>query len=195
MKQVLVIATGTANLASVMAGLRRAGADPVVGADPEEVLRAPRVLLPGVGTFEAAMQNLAARELGAPLTERIRSARPTLAICLGLQVLFQGSGEGGESAGLGLFEGRAERFPESVPSPQLGWNRVVAEPGSRLLRTGHFYFANSYRLVEADGPAAWSDYGGRFVAALERGPLLACQFHPELSGRAGAELIGRWLQC
>ena len=195
MSEVLVIPTGTANLASVVAGLRRAGATPVVGADPERVLRAPRVVLPGVGTFGTAMENLVARELVAPLAERVRSARPTLAICLGMQVLFEGSEESGDVRGLGVFEARAERFPTTVPLPQLGWNRVVAESGSRLLRTGHFYFANSYRVVDAGGPVAWADYGGRFAAALERGPVLACQFHPELSGRAGRELLERWLQC
>jgi len=177
--KVTVLPTGTANLASVLAALRRAGARPVVRLDP----KAARVVLPGVGAFVEPLQELRGR------------AEPTLAICLGMQMLFEGSAENEAVLGLGLFPGRVERFGEDVRVPHLGWNRVVAEPECRLLRSGHFYFAHAYRAVDAPGPRATCDYGGRFVAALERGPLLACQFHPELSGRTGHELIGRWLRC
>jgi imidazole glycerol-phosphate synthase subunit HisH len=88
------------------------------------------------------------------------------------------------------------RFPDSVCAPQLGWNRVVPDPPDTLLEPGYAYFANSYRLLEvpAGWSAAWSEHGGRFVAALQRGGVLACQFHAELSGKWGLDLLRRWLE-
>lgn len=195
--EVVVVRTGTANLASVLAGLERAGAAPRITDEPEEVEVAPRVVLPGVGAFSAAMERLRGKGLDLPLAERIRADRPTLAVCLGLQLLAEESEESPGVAGLGLFPGRAARFPRTVRVPQLGWNRVEPGPGCRLLAPGFAFYANSYRLV--DPPAGWeaaaSDHGGAFVAALERGPVLACQFHPELSGEWGLELLKRWLAC
>ncbi|MCP4246745.1 MAG: imidazole glycerol phosphate synthase subunit HisH, partial [bacterium] len=93
--------------------------------------------------------------------------------------------------------GRVTRFGAGVRVPQLGWNRVEPTPGCVLSQPGYAYFANSYRLVECPTGwrAAYADHGGRFVAALERGPLLACQFHPELSGSWGIALLGRWLEA
>ncbi len=193
--EVVVVPTGTANLASVRAGLRRVGAEPVLADGVEAVRRAARVVLPGVGTLAAAMERLDGGGLAGVLAERVRDGRPTLAICLGLQLLCEGSDESPGRPGLGVVPGRVGRFPDGLKVPQLGWNRIAPRDGCRLLRPAHVYFANSYRLAEA--PAGWSaavaDYGGPFVAALERGAVLACQFHPELSGLAGLELLRRWL--
>jgi glutamine amidotransferase len=193
--EVIVVPTGTANLASVLVGLRRAGAAPRVSRDPREAARARRLVLPGVGTLEAAAKQLREASLFEPLADRVREGRPTLAICLGLQLLCERSEESPGSEGLGVVPGLVTRFPRGLRVPQLGWNRIAPEPGCRLLEPGHVYFANSYRLEHApDGfRAAIADYGGPFVAALERGPLLACQFHPELSGDLGLSLIRRWL--
>jgi len=194
---VLVIRTGTANTASVLAGLARCGATPRLSQDPGEAYGAARVVLPGVGTFGAARGELALRELLEPLRRRIGEGRPTLAICLGMQLLAEGSEENPAIPGLGIVAGLACRYPASVRVPQLGWNRVEPDPGCRLLEPGFAYFANSYRLVEQPPgwASAWADHGGRFLAALERGAVLGCQFHPELSGAWGLSLLRRWLRA
>jgi imidazole glycerol phosphate synthase glutamine amidotransferase subunit len=192
---VVVVRTGTANLASIVAGLERVGASPRISEDPSEVEEARRVVLPGVGTLAAAMERLAARGLVEPLRERIGAGRPTLAVCLGLQLLCQTSEESPGLEALGVIPGRVTRFAEGLRVSQLGWNRIVPDAGARLLEEGYVYFANSYCLREApDGwHAALCDYGGPFVAAVERGAVLACQFHPELSSAFGLGLIRRWL--
>ena len=193
--EVVVIRTGVANTASVRAGLRRAGAAPRMTSDAEEVRRANYVVLPGVGAFAAGMQNLRQAGLDAALTDRIAAGRATLAICLGLHLLCERSEENAGSVGLQVLPGEVSRFPESASIPQLGWNRIEPDAGCRILRPGYAYFANSYRLAaELNGlPAAYADHGGRFVAAVESGCILACQFHPELSGVWGTELLRRWL--
>jgi glutamine amidotransferase len=110
------------------------------------------------------------------LVQRISDGRPTLTICLGLQLLAGGSAEEPGMGGLGIFDSEATRFPDHVRVPQLGWNAITARSGCRLLSDGVGYFANSYRLEEI--PPGWngavSDHGGEFVAAVERGPVLAC---------------------
>jgi imidazole glycerol phosphate synthase glutamine amidotransferase subunit len=129
------------------------------------------------------------------MRERIDAGRPTLAICLGFQLLFEGSEESPGVEGLGVVPGRIERFNESVRVPQFGWNRVIPATESAMVRSGYAYLANSYRAgAPVPGWAcAMADHGGPFVAAMERGPVLACQFHPELSGRWGLDLLGRWI--
>ncbi|MBW2261366.1 MAG: imidazole glycerol phosphate synthase subunit HisH [Deltaproteobacteria bacterium] len=193
----MVIRTGTANIASVLAGLRRAGAAPRVSSDPLDVQAARMAVLPGVGTVSAAMERIDGAGLADPLRRRLSAGRPTLCVCLGLQLLAGGSEESPGVEALGVVPGTATRFSGGVRVPQLGWNRVEAGEGCRLLRDGHAYFANSYKLDAA--PEGWcaatSDHGGRFVAAMERGSVLACQFHPELSGAWGLDLIGRWLEA
>ena len=192
---VVVVPTGVANLASVLAGFRRLGAVPEVALDAAAVLDAPRVMLPGVGAFGPAMDGLRANGLDAALRDRLAAGRPTMAICVGMQALFEASDESPGAEGLGVVVGRIARFPEGVRAPQFGWNGVRPEPGCRLLEPGYAYFANSYRALAAPGCAvARADHGGPFVAALERGRLLACQFHPELSGSYGRRLLARWLE-
>jgi imidazole glycerol-phosphate synthase subunit HisH len=195
MAEVVVVETGLANLASVMAALRRAGADPVASGDPTAIAGAVRLVLPGVGHFGAGMARL--RDLGVveAVSERVRAEQPLLAVCLGLQLLCAASDESPGVAGIGAIEATVGRFREAPTVPQLGWNRVASGDGCRLLEDGHAYFANSYRL--ASPPPGWhaatSVHGEPFVAAIERGPMLACQFHPELSGSWGLALLRRWL--
>ena len=192
---VVIVRTGTANLASVEAGLRRAGADCALADDVAQVVEAERVVLPGVGTMRAAMSRLAEKGLVKALANRVREGRPTLAICLGLQLLFESSEENPGTAGLSVLPGRVSRFPKGVRTPQIGWNRVEPAPGAAFVEPGYAYFANSYR-VETLPPGwtgAFAEHGDRWVAALERGPVLACQFHPELSGKWGTALLRRWL--
>ncbi|MFH1844250.1 MAG: imidazole glycerol phosphate synthase subunit HisH [bacterium] len=195
-RSVSVIQTGTANLASVLAGLRRLGAQPRLDNDPDTIARAERVVLPGVGALAPAIRRLEGDGLREALGIRFAENRPTLAICLGLQLLCRGSQESPDTPGLGFLDLVASRFPDTVPVPQMGWNHLEPDQRCRYLRPGYAYFANSYRLTEApaDWRVAWAWHGTPFVAALEHGALLACQFHPELSGAWGQDLLRRWLE-
>lgn len=192
--EVVVVRTGSANLASVLAALGRLGATPRLSADADTVARADRLVLPGVGSFGAASRALDHGGLSAALADRVRSGAPFLAICLGLQLLAEGSDESPEASGLRLIPGRATRLSASVRVPQLGWNTVSPAGGTSILTPGHAYYANSYGLT--DVPTGWehavTTHGEPFIAAIARGPQLACQFHPELSGRWGHDLLARW---
>ena len=194
-RRVVVLPTGTANLASVLAAFARLGARAEIARVPAEVAAAERVVLPGVGTFGATMAGLRAAGLDAAIAERARGGAPILAMCVGLQVLFEASDESPGTEGLGVLSGRVGCFPETVRVPQFGWNRIEPEPGCHYLEQGHAYFANSFRTLAAPGcKVARAEHGQSFVAALERESLLACQFHPELSGAFGHRLIARWLE-
>jgi len=192
---VTIIPTGSANTASVIAAFDRLGVASRRAETPGDVRDAGRVVLPGVGAFGAAIRRIDQQGLRAALTDRIANDRPTLAICLGLQLLAETSEESPDTAGLGIIEGAVTRLPEDVLVPHLGWNEVTPTYRDGTVTPGWAYFANSYRL--ASMPDGWSgartDYGGGFVSALERGNVLACQFHPELSGRWGANLLRRWI--
>ena len=189
-----VLDTGSANLASVLAALRRVAASPTLIGDADAVRRVDRLVLPGVGAFGAVMSTLRTLDVVDALIERIDAGRPLLAICLGFQVLATASAESPDISGLGTFAGVSQRFPATVRVPQLGWNSVTPERSDGMVRPGHAFFANSYYLDSVDGEwrASYAEHGVRFVAAVERGSQLACQFHPELSGRWGAELLRRW---
>ncbi|MEC9374134.1 MAG: imidazole glycerol phosphate synthase subunit HisH [Planctomycetota bacterium] len=195
--EVIVVRTGVANIASVTAALTRLGAAPVLSDDPDEVQSAERVLLPGVGAFAAAMARLRKRDLDRALTRRIESDRPTLAICLGMQLLCAASEESPDERGLSIIDQVVTRFPRGARVPHFGWNTVSPDPRARLITPGCAYFANSYRLlIPPDGwTVATTDHAGEFISAIERGPVLACQFHPELSGDWGLDLMRRWLEC
>jgi imidazole glycerol-phosphate synthase subunit HisH len=195
MSGLAVVPTGTANLASVLAAFRRLGVAPVVASNVGEVDRADRVVVPGVGSFGAAMSELDRLTMREVLKRRLVEGLPTLAICVGMQLLAAASEESADIEGLGHLPSRVTRFPSTVLVPQLGWNQVVADADCRFLGDGWAYFANSYRIEQT--PEGWSaarsDHGGKFVAALERGDVLACQFHPELSGPFGMGVLERWL--
>ncbi len=193
--EVSVIDTGIANAASVSAAFARCGADVRLITDRKSVEHAGLLVLPGVGSFGAGMERLCAEGLDRVLLQRVRDDRPTLAICLGMQLLCVSSQETPGVSGLGILDGRITPFTPSVRCPQFGWNLVEADHGCRVLRTGYAYFANSFKLEQA--PAEWQTgvtiHGSPFVSAVERGNILACQFHPELSGSWGKELLCRWM--
>jgi imidazole glycerol phosphate synthase glutamine amidotransferase subunit len=193
---VYIVRTGTANLASVNAALTRAGVRPVLTHDPGDIENAKALVLPGVGSFGAAMAGIREAGLETVLRDRIIVGRPTLCICLGLQVLFESSEETPGIRGLCAVEGTIARFRSDVRIPQLGWNHVAPDAACELLTNGDAYYANSYRAMSTPQgySAAWTTHGERFIAAIEKGSVLACQFHPELSGAWGASLIERWIE-
>src|SRR5690606_37439339 len=141
-----------------------------------------------------AVSALESAGLGEPVARRIADGRPILAVFVGMQILATASDES-PGNGLGAVDARVRRFVGEVRIPQLGANRVEPQPGARLVTPGWAYFANSYRLdtVPQGWVGATGDHGGPFVAAMERGDVLACQFHPELSGSWGLALLERWL--
>ncbi len=195
MEDVLILPTGTANLASVEAAFKKLGASTVRAGDADAIRKADRVVLPGVGTFGATMAGLEAAGFSAPIKERVEAGRPTLSMCVGLQVLFESSEESPEVDGLAVIKGKVSRFPTNVSTPQFGWNQIEPAAGCRYLEAGYAYFANSFRVREAPGcKTAMAHHGGPFVAAFERDDVVACQFHPELSGAFGRRLIQRWLE-
>ncbi|MFZ9887155.1 MAG: imidazole glycerol phosphate synthase subunit HisH [Myxococcota bacterium] len=195
MREVLIVPTGTANLASVASALRRVGLSPRFAEGPDEVDTAARVLLPGVGALGAAMAELTQQGFVAPLSRYLDGDRPFLSICLGLQLLAETSEESPGVRGLGRFPVEVTRLRgDGLRIPHIGWNRVDADASAKVLQSGDAYFANSYRMerIPEGCVGATALHGERFVAAIERGPLVACQFHPELSGAYGLELLTRW---
>jgi glutamine amidotransferase len=179
---------GAGNLRSVGSALLRAGAEPEVSTDPADVLEAPLAVIAGVGHVESAARGV--EPVAEALRERADGARPTLGICVGMQLLFEESEEGGR--GLGLLRGAVRRL-HARRVPHMGWNELSLRRPSALLDGldgADFYFAHSYAVEPADGVAvADVDHDGTVVAAVERGALAGVQFHPERSGRAGARLL------
>ena len=194
--EVGIVPTGVANVEAVAAAFRRLGRTPRLLDSAAGIEGAAYVVLPGVGSFAGGMAELRRRGWVDAIRRRVDQGRPTLGICLGLQLLCEASDEAPGTPGLACVPGRVVRMEGTGRVPQLGWNRLSAPAGAVFLRSGIVYFANSYRLGAA--PSGWatamSRHGTRFVAGLERGGVLACQFHPELSGRVGAGLLARWLE-
>lgn len=190
-REVVIIDTGIANTASVTAAFERLGCVVTLTHDARSVRDATLVVLPGVGSFGAGMDALRRTGIDQVIIERTEQGRPLLGICLGLQLLCESSEESPGVSGLGVIGAKVTRFPQSVRTPQHGWNRVGNDDG-----TAYAYFSNTYRVGSI--PAGWagelSEHGGPFVAMLSRGPILACQFHPELSGAWGAQLLRSWIE-
>ena len=200
--EVAVVDTGRSNAASLMAALERAGARTSLTTDPAVVRAAAFAVLPGVGAFGAVADRLRAMGVDAALRERLERGAPTLGACLGMQLFFETSEESPGARGIGAIPGAITAYGPGVRSPQFGWNRVssprggpAGSPAGGPAGGAFAYFANSYKLDEA--PPGWmaatATYGAPFVAAIERGPVLLCQFHPELSGAWGQTLLSLWL--
>ena len=190
---------GIGNLRSAEKALAHLGAPVVLTADPGVVRDAVGVVLPGVGHFGACMAALRAAGLHDLAYEAAASGRPFLGVCIGMQMLFEGSDEAPGVAGLGVLPGRVTRLPSTVKLPQIGWNTLERVPGSALVSglvdPAWLYFVHGYAPeTDDDVVAAWCDYGRRFPAAVERGNLWATQFHPEKSGDAGLHLLANFVQ-
>lgn len=194
---------GGGNLRSVHNAIHALGFDPIVVSGPEGFEGITHLILPGQGEFGDVMAQLEKRNLVEPLREWISAGKPYFGICVGYQILFDGSDEAPDIAGLGIVKGRCVRFGESVGKkiPQMGWNSVVPQaPGSKFWKglgeEPYFYFVHSYFPIPEDKTWAVStcDYSGEeFAATVEKGDVLACQFHPEKSQDAGLALIGNFL--
>ncbi len=195
MLRTAVISTGVANTASIMTALERAACEPVLATHATALDDVGALVLPGVGAFGPAMESLHEMGLVEPLRQWIDDGRPFLAVCLGMQLLAHTSAESPEATGLRVIDATIESLPSAVRVPHMGWNQVSAENQCVLIRTGPAYFANSFCLSSAPNGwrVAWTNHGTPFVSALQRGKQLACQFHPELSGRFGAALLTRWV--
>ncbi len=183
------------NLRSVEKALEKVGATVKVTRDPDEVRRADAVVLPGVGAFGDAMNNLEKRGLVDVIRDEVRSGKPFLGICLGLDLLFEESDEYGRHRGLGLLPGRVELLPTDKKIPHIGWNQAFIQKESRLLAGvpdgSFFYFVHSYAVVpqrEAD-ILCITEYGCRFVSAVEHENIAAFQFHPEKSSSIGLTIL------
>lgn len=204
--RVVVLDHGSGNLRSAERALARAGADVTVTADMDSAMAADGLVVPGVGAFAACMAGL--REVRGPqiVDRRLAGGRPVLGICVGMQILFEeGLEHGVRTDGCGEWPGTVERLHAPV-LPHMGWNTVKVPEGSRLfegVEDERFYFVHSYAAQEWQldvmppfpQPAlTWAEHGGRFLAAVENGPLSATQFHPEKSAEAGIRLLSNWIR-
>ena len=197
MKRVVVLDYGSGNLRSAQRALERAGAAVEVTSDGRTTLDADGLVVPGVGAFAACMAGIERVDAASIIEQRLRSLRPMLGICVGMQVLFEAGVEHGvETPGLGVLPGRVEKLHAPV-LPHMGWNTVDVCAGSKLFRGvddgTRFYFVHSYAAHRTSGLVSWSEHGEPFAAAVEDGLVSATQFHPEKSGDAGAALLENWL--
>lgn len=203
--RVAVLDYGSGNVHSAVKALIRAGADVELTADPQAVLDADGLFVPGVGAFDAVMAQLRAIQGHELIGRRLAGGRPVLGVCVGLQVMFErGIERGVETEGLGEWPGTVRQL-EAPTLPHMGWNTVSAPEDSVLLRglgDERFYFVHSNaatawtlegRSTATAPKVTWSEYGEPFVAAVENGPLSATQFHPEKSGEAGIQLLRNWI--
>ncbi len=210
MTRVVVFDYGSGNVRSAVRALEHVGAEVELTGDRAAALAADGLFVPGVGNFHACMAGLRAAAGPLVIETRLAGGRPVLGVCVGMQVLFDGSDEPSDHPleGLGEWPGTVSRLRAEVV-PHMGWSGVEAAAGTRLfagLESERFYFVHSYAvpawtLEEPRGAftavaprVTWSEHGNRFVAAVENGPLSATQFHPEKSGEAGLALLENWVK-
>ncbi len=192
-----IIDYGAGNLKSISNGVRKVGGDYEFVSNPSTLSSYSHVILPGVGSFGAAMQKLECHR--EPITQVIDAGTPFLGVCLGIQLLFSESEESPGVPGLGIFTGTCTRFSTSQKVPHMGWNDVTVERSHPLLdgiKTGdHFYFVHSYHAVPQndDIVAASCDYDATFPAVIAQGNVAATQFHPEKSGETGLRILKNFL--
>jgi len=187
-----IIDYGAGNIASVKNALEFIGEKTKIITTKDEIRSADSIVFPGVGSFGAMVDNIKERHMFEPLYDEINSGKPYLGICLGLQLLFDGSDENPNHSGFCIFPGTAKKFTQGK-IPQIGWNLI--EPASPEIEGGWAYYVNSYRIKESSATFATSDYYGSFVAAVRKDNIVAFQFHPEKSGPYGLSLLKWWTKC
>jgi len=196
---IAILDYGSGNLRSAERAFATSGKDVVVTSDRNIALTAEGLVVPGVGAFAACMNGLNAVDGGEIVRERLAKERPTLGICIGMQILFSQGTEHSETAahaGVGIWDGVVSQLAAPI-LPHMGWNTVETNPASILFKgieTESFYFVHSYAAKTAVGKTqAWSTHGEKFLAAVEDGYISATQFLPEKSGAAGLALIKNWV--
>ncbi|EXG78153.1 imidazole glycerol phosphate synthase subunit HisH [Cloacibacillus evryensis] len=199
---IAVIDYGAGNLKSVKNALDHLGAANMRASTAKEILLADAVILPGVGEFGTAMAELERRGIKEAVIEAANGGRPLLGICLGMQLLFEAGEESPGAKGLGILPGRVPRFPAEMglKIPHMGWNSVMPLKENRLLdglpKGSYMYFVHSFyvKAAERADVSAISEYGLIFDAAVERGNIFGCQFHPEKSGAAGLVILKNFIE-
>lgn len=192
MTSVTLIDSPVANVANIARALRAIGASLEVTSDPAAVRGATKLVLPGVGSFSAAMDWLRRSGIDLALRDAAGDGAPLLGICVGHQALFESSDEMGVNAGLGLVRGRVSKLATSLPIPQIGWNRVAFKESplfEGIERDTPFYFVNSFVAADVPDEIAFADYGTRFTAAIHKDNIYGVQFHPEKSSAPGLRVL------
>jgi imidazole glycerol-phosphate synthase subunit HisH len=188
---IAIVDYGAGNISSVKKALEHLGTDAQVTSDASVISAAQKLVVPGVGHFTRCQA--LNQSMRAPVLEAIKSGKPFLGICVGMQWLFAGSTEAPETPGAAIFTGECSRFPASVKSPHVGWNQIEISTGSRLLQgvsNGAFvYYTHSYRAPVVAETVACTNYGGVFSAAVERDNVFGVQFHPEKSAETGLKIL------
>ena len=191
-----IIDYGVGNLFSLCSSFKAIGQEAFVSGDPAELSKADRLILPGVGAFEDAAKKLRETGMDAFVRQQAAEGKPLMGICLGMQLLFEKSYEYGEHEGLGLLKGAvvpmAGKLPEELKIPHMGWNALQAKKGSLLepMDGQYVYFVHSYYAEGCeDSLSALTDYGIPITAAVEKGNIYGCQFHPEKSGNVGLGIL------
>jgi glutamine amidotransferase len=197
---IAIIDYGAGNLRSVANALLRLGYQPKVTSDPAEVLGASAVILPGVGAAGDTMDSLTASGMADVILQLIHEERPLFAVCVGLQILFSGTEEGGWHECLNVIPGTVKRFPSGLKIPHMGWNQVKQKVSHHIFDgipdKANFYFVHSY-YADADDKsvvAGTTDYGVSFPSIIIKGNLVATQFHPEKSGDYGLRMYSNFLK-
>jgi imidazole glycerol-phosphate synthase subunit HisH len=189
---IAIVDYGAGNLNSVKKAFDHLGAEVVVTDQPATIAAADKVVFPGVGHF-SSLQVLEPTGLREALLRGASSGKPLLAICVGMQWLFDGSEECSEVAGAGIFPGMCRQFPSNVKSPHVGWNSLAIREGSRLLRgiaqESYVYYTHSFHAPVVASMSAATDYGLRFAGAVEQDNIFGVQFHPEKSGEVGLSIL------
>lgn len=192
---IALIDYGMGNLGSVHKALLRVGCRAEITDDPDQISRAEAVVLPGVGAFDDCVKNLVDRGLDVAVKDAVNDGKPFLGICLGLQMLFDSSEEGGKYPGLGIVPGKVVRFTHDLKIPQIGWNQIsIRKPAPHFAGVADgswVYFVHSYYVVPEDDSvvATVTNYGYDFVSAIWRDNVFATQFHPEKSQAVGLKIL------
>jgi len=193
---ITLVDSPVANVANIARALRASGAELDLTRDPSSIANAIKIVLPGVGSFAAAMQWLVETRIDIALREAVANGAYLLGICVGHQLLFDSSDEMGVTRGLGMIRGDVRKFEGALPVPQIGWNRVRARgPLFDGVESEAFYFVNSYAARDVESEIASADYNGSFTAAVQRERVLGVQFHPEKSSTAGLRVLRNFVAC
>jgi len=193
---IAILDYGSGNLRSAQRAFENTGQEVVITSDFDLALNADGLVVPGVGAFAACMEGLRAVRGEVIVRERAAAGRPTLGICVGMQILFSQGVEHGNHSGVGIWNAKVEKLNAPI-LPHMGWNTVNVAAQSQLLKgleTQSFYFVHSYAVKQVSAPiVSTAHHGEDFIAAIEDGVVSATQFHPEKSGEAGLQLIRNWV--